>query len=110
MRVLRAAWARVHGVISAEHRDRELADELESHLQFHVEDNLRAGMAPAEARRAALFKLGGLDQAKEQYRDRRGLPIVDAIGRDLRDACRNIRRAPRATVAIVATLALALGL
>ena len=110
MRVVRTAWARLRGVFAGDARDRDLAAELESHLQFHIDDNLRAGMPPAEARRVAVLRLGGLEQTKERYRDRRGLPWLDHVARDIRDAWRNIRRAPRASSAIVATLALALGL
>ena len=46
--------------------------ELESHLQLHIDDNLRAGMTPEEARRQALIALGGVEATKEAYRDRRG--------------------------------------
>ena len=62
-----------------QHRDGELADELDSHLQSHIDDNLRAGMTRDEARRVALLALGGLDQTKAQYRERRGrirAPVV----------------------------------
>jgi putative ABC transport system permease protein len=110
MRVFRSAWARVRGAFGADARDRDLAAELDSHLQLHIDDNLRAGMPAAEARRVAVLRLGGLELTKEQYRDRRGLPWLDSLTRDCRDAWRNTRRAPRATTAIVATLALALGL
>jgi putative ABC transport system permease protein len=110
IRVFRSAWARARGVFAGDVPDRDLAAELESHLQFHIDDNLRAGIPPAEARRIAVLRLGGLDQTKERYRDRRGLPWLDSAARDWRDAWRNLRRAPRATIAIVATLALALGL
>ncbi len=47
------------------------AEEMESHLQMHIEDNLREGMSPEEARRQALIKLGGVEQTKENYRERR---------------------------------------
>jgi len=46
----------------------DLAAELESHLQLHIDDNLRAGMTPAEARRAALLKLGGVEATREACR------------------------------------------
>ena len=42
-------------------RERELADEIEGHLQMHIDDNLRAGMTPAQARRHAIQKLGGVE-------------------------------------------------
>jgi putative ABC transport system permease protein len=110
LRRFRAALTRFLGLFARPHRDRDLSDELQSHLDFHVEDNIRAGLPAAEARRQALLTLGGLDQTKERYRDRRSLPLVDTLGRDLREAWRRIQRTPRVAVIIVATLALALGL
>jgi len=73
MRRVRAWSLRFAGLFCKERRDRELAEELESHVQMHIEDNLRSGMNPAEARRQALIKLGGVEQTKENYRDRRGI-------------------------------------
>src|SRR3974390_7131 len=48
--------------------ERELHDELHSHLQLHIDDNLRAGLSPEEARRAAPPKLGGLQPTKKHGR------------------------------------------
>ena len=76
MRAVRAWLRRLLGALATDRAERELSAELESHLQLHIDDNLRAGMTPAEARRRALIALGGLEQAKEQYRERRGLPVV----------------------------------
>jgi macrolide transport system ATP-binding/permease protein len=58
MRPLRAWVQRVAGILSGSRRERELAEELESHLQLHIDDNIRAGMPPPEARRQALIKFG----------------------------------------------------
>src|SRR6266849_1079902 len=74
----RAWYHRLGGLFHKQQSDLELAQELESHLQFHVEDNLRAGMTPQAARRDALLKLGGLEQTKQLYRERRGLPFIEA--------------------------------
>jgi hypothetical protein len=76
MRSLRAWVTRLVGVFSASAGERDFDAELDSHLQLHVDDNIRAGMSPAAARRAALMALGGVAQAKEQHRDRRGLPAL----------------------------------
>jgi hypothetical protein len=59
IRQLRGWLVRLFGVFHRQQREREFAEELESHLAFHIEDNLRAGMSPEEARRRALIKLGG---------------------------------------------------
>src|SRR6266403_2049729 len=86
MRKLRRLWMRLRATIGSEHSDRDFADELESILQMHVDDNLRAGMTSEEARRRALIKLGGVDQVHQVVRDRRGLPSLEAFGRDVRYA------------------------
>ncbi len=64
MRKIRAWLLRFGGFLRKERRERDLAAEMDSHLQMHIEDNLRAGMCPAEARRQALMKLGGVEQTK----------------------------------------------
>jgi hypothetical protein len=53
MRTLRAWLLRIGGLFGKERREHELAEEIASHLQMHVEDNLRSGMSPVAARRAA---------------------------------------------------------
>jgi predicted permease len=109
MRPLRAWLRRLASVCGGDRRDRELADELESHIQLHIDDNVRAGMSPTEARRQALLTLGGVDQTKERYRDRRGVPIVENLIRDIRYAMRRLRRAPGFTCAAVVMVALGVG-
>ena len=59
-RQVRGWFVRLAGALGGGASDRELAEELESHLQLHVEDGVRAGLQPEEARRQALVKLGGV--------------------------------------------------
>ena len=72
--------------------DADLDREMAEHLQLATEENLRRGMSPEEARRQALIRFGGLEQAKENHRDARALPFFDALAQDLRYALRTFRR------------------
>jgi macrolide transport system ATP-binding/permease protein len=87
MRSLRSLLLRLRDLFRREKLERELGDELDSHLAMHIEDNVRAGMSPEEARRAASLKLGGVEQTKESYREQRGFPFLDALRQDVRFAC-----------------------
>ncbi len=106
---MRAWIARVFGFFSRKRRDADLADELSSHLDAHIDDNIRGGMTPDEARRDALLTLGGVAQTAAAYRDRRSLPFLETTMRDLRYALRMLRKAPGFSLAAIGILAVTIG-
>ena len=74
MRQLRAVLARIGGFFAGHRADDDLQDELQSHLDMEIAENIRRGMQPDAARRQALLMSGGLTQTAEAVRDQHGLP------------------------------------
>lgn len=109
MRKLRAAFLRVLGLFYKGQRERDLTAEVESHLELHIKDNLRAGMSYEEARRTALLKLGGVELLKENYRDRRSLPTFERLFSDFRLTMRGLRRSPWSALLAIAIFTLSIG-
>ena len=108
MSTLRRWLSRILGSFAHERADQELNEELHAHLQLEIDDLVRRGMAPAEARRAALIRSGGIDTAREAHRAQRGLPFIDHFLRDLHFAGRMMRRSAGFTAVAVLSLALAI--
>ena len=109
MKLVRGTIRRLSGAWSGWRRDSDLAEELQLHVDMQTEDNIRSGMTPQEARRAARLKFGALESVKESCRDQRGAPFLESIAADLRYAARQLLRTPAFTAAAVLTIALGIG-
>jgi putative ABC transport system permease protein len=89
--------------------DTELDDELRFHLERDVEQNIKSGMTPDEARHAALKAFGGVDQSKEECRDARGVGPLENTLRDVSYSVRVLLKNYAFTIVVVLTLALGIG-
>ena len=105
---LREAFHRIRSLFHKDPLDQELNQEMASHLEMAVEENIRRGMSREEARRQALVRFGGMQQSLELHREARGLPWLDVLMQDLRFTFRTLKRDYGFTM--IAVLILALGI
>ena len=92
MSTLRQALQRLLALFRSNHLTTESDREMASHIALATDENLRSGMSPAEARRQALIRFGGIQQAREQHHTARSIPALEILSQDLRYAARTLRR------------------
>jgi len=106
---LRTLAHRCAALFGTRKRDRDLDEELRSHIDLATEENLRRGMSPQQARTAAMRSFGGLTQTRETYRQQRGIPMLEQLNRDIRFGFRQLLRSPGFAITAILTLALGVG-
>jgi predicted permease len=106
---MRTLWKRLLATIRRNKAERDLDAQVQFHLQMLADEFEAQGMSPGDARLAARRSFGGVEQVKEIYRERRGLPLVEGALRDLRYTVRTLVRSPGFTLVVVVTLGLAIG-
>src|ERR1700694_3695143 len=94
MRILRRFLMRIANLAIGHGDDQRLREEIAEHLALQTEENLRACMSPAEARRQAALKLGAAEAIREHHHAEQSLPLIENLLFDLRYAVRMLLRSP----------------
>lgn len=109
MRPLKRFFARALNFAVSRSGDERLREEIESHIAFQADENIRAGMNPEEARRQARLKFGALQAIREEYHAQKTFPLVENLVRDFRYAARNLLKYPSFAITAILTMALGIG-
>jgi predicted permease len=106
---LRAFALRFFALFRSRRADADFAAELESSVAMHTDDLIRTGLTPAEARRQALIHMGGAEQTRQAHRERRTVPWIESLVRDLGYALRTLAKHRGATSIAILSIGLGIG-
>jgi putative ABC transport system permease protein len=106
---VRAWFSRLFGLFRKNHREAEMAEEIQAHVDLLIERNVAAGMLPHEARNAALREFGGVEQIKEVAREQRVWRWADEFVQDVRFGMRMLFRNPGFSILAILCLTLGIG-
>jgi len=106
---MRTLWRRLLALFSQSRAERDLSEEVETHLEMRAAELREQGFDSGAARAAARREFGGIEQMKEAYRERRGIPWLESLAKDARYGLRGLGRNPVFTLAVVLSLAFGIG-
>ena len=104
-----AILRRITNVFRRSQVDRDIDDELKAHIALRIDDNVAAGMSPAEARRNALLRFGNPTSTKERVTGVDAALLLESIWLDIRYTLRQLGNSPGFAATAIIILALGLG-
>lgn len=109
MTALRTLAARLRTALWRRSGERDTSEEIRGHLDLLIDEHIRRGLSPDDARDAALRSFGNLTETTEACRETRGFPALDHLTQDMRYAARSVRKSRGFSLVVVSCIALGVG-